>query len=160
VDAIRQHVVALLKGGQAFDTFDHVLQEFKPEDRGIVPTGAEQSAWQIVEHMRLALRDILDYSQNENGTYREKAWPIDYWPSSRLPNPKAWDETVKAYRHDLAELEALVSDESRDLFRPFPWAEGHTLLREALLAADHAAYHLGQLIELKRWIEGGAEHCT
>ncbi|HTQ09005.1 MAG TPA: DinB family protein [Fimbriimonadaceae bacterium] len=152
MEAVRNQVIALLEGGQAFGTFNEIAGEFAPEKRGVIPPGAEHSAWQIVEHMRIALRDILDYSQNENGTYEEKEWPDEYWPPSPLPSANAWDESVDGYRNDLARLRAIVADESRDLLRPFPWAEQHTLLREALVAAEHAAYHLGELVELQRWL--------
>ncbi|MFI5385657.1 MAG: DinB family protein [Fimbriimonadales bacterium] len=153
MDSLRQHVVALLRGGQAYDSFDSVVDEFRHEERWVVPPGAERSAWQIVEHMQRALRDILDFCQNESGTYIERDWPADYWPTSSSPIKGAWEDTINAYKVDLAEMEALVQDDSRDLFKQFPWGEGQTLLREALLAADHASHHLGQLIELKRWID-------
>ena len=150
MDPLREHVVALLRGGQAYETFEQIVPEFTPEQRGLVPPGAENSAWQILEHMRVCLRDILDFSQNED--YIEPPME-DYWPSSPLPSPEAWDKSVRAYLADIAEMERLVLDESRDLYEPFPWGDGQTLLREALVAADHAAYHLGQLVELKRWLE-------
>ena len=152
MDPVREHVLKLLSGGQAYETFDSIVGEFGPSERGIVPNGAEHSAWQIIEHMERALRDILDFTQNERGAYREKDWPADYWPESPLPDPDGWDRTLRSYRADLAEMEALVRNESLDLYKTFPWGNGQTLLREALLAADHAAYHLGQLVQLKRWI--------
>jgi hypothetical protein len=149
MDPLRLHVIALLKGGQAYDTFDDVVNEFAPEQRGIIPPGAEHSPWQIVEHMRIALRDILDFSQNEKGDYKHLDWPEGYWPKEALGD---WEETIRSYRADMEEMERLVNDPERNLFQPFPWGDGQTLLREALLAADHAGYHLGQLVELKRWI--------
>jgi hypothetical protein len=149
MDPIRSHVIALLRGGQAFDTFDNMVASFAPDERGKVPAGAEHSAWQILEHLRIALRDILDFTQNEQGTYHELAWPDDYWPSEAEGD---WEKSLRSYRADVAEMEGLISDESRSLTEPFPWGDGQTLLREALLAADHAAYHLGQLVELKRWL--------
>lgn len=150
MDTVRQHLVALLEGGQAYDTFDSITSGFKPSDRGRIPSGAEHSAWQILEHMRLALRDILDFTQNENGDYAEKAWPEGYWPGAASGD---WNETIKAYRADLMEMKSLVKDRKRDLFAPFPWGDGQTLFREAALAADHAAYHLGQLVGLQRWLK-------
>lgn len=141
----------MLRGGQAYDTFDAIIGDFSPELRGVVPAKAGRSAYQIVEHLRRSLRDILDFSQNEDGSYKESAWPDDYWPQDPAPpRQDAWDEAVQAYKRDLSEMEGLVSDRASDLFRPFPWGDGQTLLREALLAADHAAYHLGELVMLRR----------
>ena len=155
MDALRQHVVALLKGGQAYGTFDEIVADFAVEELGLVPKGAERSPWQIVDHMRTALRDILDFSQNETGTYVERKWTDEYWPDRPTPEPGAWEQTIAAYLEDVAELEGLIGDPNRDLFAVFPWGDGQSLLREALLAADHAAYHLGQLVELRRWIDAG-----
>ena len=131
-----------------------VLDEFEPKERALIPRGAEHSPWQILEHMRLSQRDILDFSQNEKGTYKEKAWPEEYWPHNAAPKAGEWDDAVKQFQAGIAEFEALISDSQRDLSAPFPWGSGQTLLREILLAADHAAYHCGQLVELKRWIAG------
>lgn len=152
MEALKKHLVAALRGGLAYDTFDNIVGEFEPAHRGIVPDGAERSAWQILEHMRLCLRDILDYSQNDDGRYREMDWPEEYWPKNAEPQEGAWEKTVGQYVIDMRELELLVMDPERDLFTPFPWAKEHTLLREVLIATDHQAHHLGQLIELKRWI--------
>lgn len=146
---LRDHLLAQLHGGQAYDTFDDIVDEFSPEQRGIVPDGAEHSAWQILEHMRLSLRDILDYCRNEDGKYTEKNWPADYWPKeAEPPTSNSWDDSKKAYLSDLSEFEELVR--TGDLTAPFAWSEqGHTLLRETLLVSDHAAYHLGQLVLLR-----------
>lgn len=151
-DQLRQHLAAAIRGGQAYDTFEGIVSEFKPGEYGIVPPGAERSAWQVLEHMRIALRDILDFSRNEDGSYKELDWPGEYWPDSAEPEPGGWERTIAAYHADLREFMVLVMDEKRDLFEPFVWGDGQTLLREALLVADHAAYHLGQLVELHRWI--------
>lgn len=148
---VREHVVALLKGGMAFDTLEEILSEFPPELRGVVPEGAERSAWQILEHMRLSLRDLVDYCRNEDGSYAEKDWPEGYWPKDpNPPTPKSWADVTKYYLEDLAIMERLV--ESGDLLAPFPWHKEHTLLREALIAAEHAAYHLGELVMLRRFL--------
>ncbi|HWA83707.1 MAG TPA: DinB family protein [Fimbriimonadaceae bacterium] len=152
MDQIRQHLVAALRGGQAYDTFDGIVAEFKPGEYDIVPPGARHSAWQILEHMKISLRDILDFCQNEDGSYEELDWPAEYWPESQSPVPGGWEQTIEAYHADLREFVGLIRDESRDLFTPFSWGQGQTLFREALLVADHAAYHLGQLVELHRWI--------
>lgn len=153
MDPVRQHLLAALKGGLAYDTFDSILNEFTSEDRGRIPQGAEHSPWQILEHMRIALRDIIDFCRNEAGGYQELKWPDEYWPTSTLPSTDAWTKTLEAYKSDLAEFVTLVADPANDLFAPFLWGEGQTLMREALLVTDHAAYHLGQLVELKRWLD-------
>src|SRR5205823_1898808 len=101
------------------------------------------------EHMERALRDIVEFSRNEDGAYVERAWPEEYWPAQPEPGPGEWERSVSSYLRTRAEMEMLISDEKHDLFAPFPWAEKQTLLREALLAADHAAHHLGQLVELR-----------
>jgi hypothetical protein len=146
---LRDQICALLHGGQAYETFDDIIAEFPADKRGIVPPMAEHSAWQVLEHMRLAQRDILDYIQNEDGSYKEKKWPDDYWEKD--PNPPSatsWEDSVKAFHEDRDKLEELVR--TGDLFAKFAWAEDHTLLREAVLAADHNSYHLGQLVMLRR----------
>ena len=152
MDSLRSHVLAALKGGLAYESFDNILAEFRENERGAVPPGAEVSAWQILEHMWFCLRDILEFTENEDGSYVEPEWPAAYWSSDPLPSAEAWDITVQSYKADLRRMEELVSDPSRDLLAPFPWAPDYTLLREALLVVDHAAYHLGQLVELRRWI--------
>lgn len=151
LQSLREHIVRLLNGGQAYDTFEDIVAEIPADQRGVIPSGAEHSAWQILEHIRIALRDILDFSQNENGTYVEKSWPQDYWPATPAP-PKegGWENTIQAFLADRKSLESLIMDPKRDLFAPFPWGDGQTLLREALLAADHASYHLGQLVIVQR----------
>lgn len=153
MDPLRIELIQLLRGGQAYEPLKQSLSEFEPESRGIVPPGAERSAWQIVDHMRIAQRDILDFAQNESGTYSSKLWPDEYWPESQVPADGEWDRAVADLEAGLDEFERLLRDPARDLAAPFPWAEGQNLLREVLVAADHAAYHLGQLVELKRWID-------
>ena len=103
----------------------------------------------MLEHIRIAQRDILDFSRG--GDYEELNWPADYWPAApKPPSASDWDESVTAVKTDLAALKALVEDPKSDLFAPFPWGDGQTLLREALLVADHNAYHLGEMMVLKR----------
>lgn len=148
--SLREHLVKLLRGGQAYETFEQIVVQVPAGKRGAVPVGAERSAWQILEHMRLSQRDILDFSRNENGTYVEKEWPAEYWPENPIPPTGGWDRAVQQYLADRTELEVLVSDPGRSLFTVFPWGKGQTLLREAMLAAEHAAYHLGELVILTR----------
>ena len=152
--SLRDHVLALLRGGQAYETFEAIVGGFPPSLRGVVAPHAEHSAWQILEHMRIAQRDILDFSRNENGMYVELKWPEDYWPATAAPPAdNGWDAAIEAFLADRAALEALVLDPRKDLFAPFPWGDGQTLLREALLAADHASYHLGQIVIVRRLLE-------
>ena len=152
IDALRQHVIAPLRGGQAYDTFEEIVASFPPNLRGLVPDGAEHSAWQILWHMRFTQADILDFSVNS--AYQERNWPEDYWPKETAPaGVDDWDKTVAAFIDDRQALEALVVDKGRDLFAVIPWGDGQTLLREALLAVDHQSYHLGQLVILRRLLQ-------
>ena len=145
IQALRDHLVSLIRGAQAYDSFEDIVAAVPLGSRGVVPRGAEHSAWQILWHMQVSLRDILDYSQNADGTYQEKAWPEGYWPKSpEPPSADAWDRAVRGFQDDRIELENLAKN--GDLFERFPWEPKHTLLREILLAADHAGYHCGQLV--------------
>jgi uncharacterized damage-inducible protein DinB len=147
--ALRQHLVELLKGGHAHATFDQTVKNLPAELRGKKPKGAEHSAWQLLEHLRIAQWDILEFSRDAK--HKSPDWPGGYWPTKAAPpDEKAWDKSVRAFRRDLNALSALVADESTDLFAPIPHGTGQTILREALLAADHNAYHLGQLLLLRR----------
>jgi hypothetical protein len=147
--ALRQHLVKLLMGGDAHAVFDDAIKDFPVELRGKKPRGAEHSAWQLLEHLRIAQQDILDFSTNPN--YKSKEWPRDYWPAkAEPPDPKAWDKSVRAFHKDLKAMCALVEDEKTSLFARIPHGDGQTILREALVLADHNAYHLGQMVLLRR----------
>ena len=147
--AVRKHLLALLDGGQAYATFDDIVGDFPAKHRGEIPKGLPHSAWMLLEHMRLAQWDILDFSRNSK--YKSMKWPDDYWPNSPAPpNAAAWDKSRKSFRNDLDAMKKLVSDPKTDLFAKIPWGEGQTILREALLIADHNSHHLGQLIDVRR----------
>jgi hypothetical protein len=147
--ALREHLVKLLSEGHAHATFEQAVKGLPVELRGKVPKGAEHSPWQLLEHLRLAQWDILDFSRNPK--YQALKWPDDYWPKEKSPaDEKAWDKSVRAFKKDLKEMCALVSDEKTDLFAKIPHGDGQTILREALLTADHNAYHLGQLVLVRR----------
>ena len=147
--ALRQHLLQLLRGGQAHATFAEVVKGFPADRIGVRPEEAPHSAWELLEHLRLAQYDILLFSKSAK--YKAPKWPDDYWPASPAPKRKSqWAESVKAFRRDAAAFEKLVQDPKRDLFAPIPWGDGQTLLREALLVADHNAWHLGQLLMLRR----------
>lgn len=149
--ALRDHLLELLRGGHAHATFDQAVEGLPAAQRGVALPSAPHTAWQLLEHLRIAQRDILDFSRNEDGSYREKEWPKDYWPETPSPpHDSAWAESVQQFRDDLNEFEQLVQDPQRDLFAKFPWGDGQTLLREAMLIADHNAYHVGQLVLLRR----------
>jgi len=149
---LRTHVIALLEGGQAHITFADAVKDFPIERAGIRPEGSPHSAWELLEHLRIAQADIVLFSIGKD--YVERKWPDDYWPSSPAPaNSREWDESIESVNKDLARFIEMLKDETRDLFEPFPWADGQTLLREALLIADHNSYHLGQLMLIKRMLE-------
>lgn len=152
-DPLRAHLVELLRGGHAHVTFDDATRDLPAKLRGKVPRGSPYSAWQLIEHMRLTQEDILRFSRNTDGTYESPEWPEGYWPSGGAPaDDDAWESLLRAFRADRQAMEALVLDPAQDLFTPFPWGEGQTLLREALLVTDHTAYHLGQVVLVRRLV--------
>jgi hypothetical protein len=147
---LREHLVALLKGGQAHVDLDTALKGFPVDKAGDRPAGLPYSAWQLLEHMRIAVADILDFSTNPE--YVDLSWPDDYWPKeTRPPSDEAWSKSVQALHADLAEFEKLIQDPASNLYATIPWGkEGQTLLREVLIAAGHTSYHLGEFIVLRR----------
>jgi hypothetical protein len=146
--ALREHVLSLLKEGHAHATFDQAVKDLPVELRGKVPKGAEHSPWQLLEHLRIAQWDILEFSRNRE--HESPKWPEGYWPREKAPaDEKAWDKSVRAFKKDLKELCALVEDPKTDLLAKIPHGDGQTVLREALLTADHNAYHVGQLVLLR-----------
>lgn len=149
--ALREHVVYLLDGGGAHLTFDKAVTGLSAELRGARPAGAPHSAWQLIEHLRIAQWDILEFSGNPKHTSPE--WPKGYWPETEAPpDAKAWDKSLKAFHSDLDSMKKMVASPSTDLYAPIPHGEGQTILREALLVADHNSYHLGQLVLLRRML--------
>ncbi|HXS11421.1 MAG TPA: DinB family protein [Acidobacteriaceae bacterium] len=149
---LRIQLKSLMDGGQAHAGFDKAVKGIPEELRGVVPKGMPYSAWQLLEHMRIAQRDILEFSCNDDGSYRELKWPDDYWPSDpKPPSANAWQKSVQQIREDRETFERLVdSVDDVNLIRPFEWGDGQNLLREALLIADHNAYHVGELVLLRR----------
>jgi uncharacterized damage-inducible protein DinB len=149
---LRRELKALLDGGQAHATFEDAVKQLPAELRGTVPEGLPYSAWQLLEHMRIAQRDILDFSRNGDGKYKPLRWPEDYWPdAAEPPEAEAWDRSIEQIHADRTAFEGLLqSADDAELIRPFPWGEGQNLLREALLIADHEAYHVGELVVLRR----------
>ncbi len=146
---LRSHVLYLLGGGGAHVKFDDAIAGLPAKLRGKRPEGLEVTPWSVLEHMRIAQWDILDFCRNPK--YREMKWPDDYWPKTDgPPTPAAWEKSIKSFRADTRAMEALVKSPKTDLFARIPWGDGQTYLREALLAADHNSYHLGQLITVRR----------
>ena len=147
--SLRKHVIALLDGGQAYSTFAEIVANFPAKLRGEVPTGLAHSGWMLLEHLRLTQWDILEFSRNPK--YVAAKWPDDYWPKNPSPpNATAWDKSVKSFQDDLAAMKKLISKPKTDLFAKIPWGDGQTILREALLIAEHNAHHLGQMIDIRR----------
>jgi hypothetical protein len=145
----REHLVYLLKGGAAHIHFADVLEDFPADKRGAFAEGLPHTGWQLLEHARIAQWDILEFSRNAKHVSPE--FPEGYWPPTPVPpDDGAWKESVKAFARDLQSLVGLVSSPRTDLLKPLPWGDGQTVLREALLVADHNAYHLGQLVDLRR----------
>ena len=146
---LREHLRKLLDWEDAHVDFDAAVAGIAPDRRGSAPAGIPFSPWQLLEHLRITQQDILDFCVN--AAYRERAWPKEYWPDSPVPpNASAWDESVEQYRRDREGLKRLAADPSVDLFATIPHGNGQTYLREILLVADHNAYHVGQLILVRR----------
>lgn len=146
---LREHLVHLLRAENAHAGFEAAASGIPPRLRGVVPAGAEHSAWQLLEHLRLAQWDILEYSRNAD--HVSPPFPAGYWPASpEPPDEAAWDRSVDGFRAGLEAMRELVGDPARDLFAELPYGEGGTLLGQALLLADHNAYHVGQLVLLRR----------
>lgn len=155
---LREHVLFLLKGGGAHLSFDQAVADLPPHLRGVRPANLPYSPWMLVEHLRIAQSDIVEFTRNPK--HKSPEWPKGYWPEGDAPpDAAAWDRTVEAYRADNAAMQALVDDPKTDLLAPLPQGGEYTVLRESLLVADHAAYHLGQLVVVRRllgcWPEDG-----
>jgi hypothetical protein len=147
--ALREHLVEVLTGGHAHATFEQAVKGLPVELQGKVPKGAGYSAWQLLEHLRIAQSDILEFSRNAK--HESPKWPEGYWPREKAPaDEKAWEKSVRAVKRDLKAMVALVKDEKTDLLAKIPHGNGQTILREALLTADHNAYHIGQLVLVRR----------
>ena len=146
---LRAQLLALLKGGNAHMTLDHAVVDFPMEHINTRPPNIDYTPWHLLEHIRIAQWDILDFIRNPD--YKHIKWPDDYWPADAAPpSGDAWDHAIAAFREDLEAMVELLENPATDLFAPIPWGSGQTVLREALLVADHNAYHLGQIVDLRR----------
>jgi hypothetical protein len=156
--ALREHLLYLLKGGGAHLDFEAAVAGLPPNLRGAKPPGVPHSPWRLLEHMRLAQWDIVEFCRNPQHVSPE--FPAGYWPErDSPPDAAAWDRSANQFRADLKAMQDLVADPRTDLFARIPHGQGQTILREALLVADHNAYHLGQLVVVRRalgaWPEEG-----
>jgi uncharacterized damage-inducible protein DinB len=148
-DTARAHLARALGWAEAHMSFDDAVAELPADLRGKAPAGLPYSPWQLLEHIRITQHDILDFCRNPS--YQEIAWPDDYWPKSPAPpSEDAWASSVRQVREDRAALEALARDGSIDLTGRIPQGSGQTYLREVLLVIDHTAYHMGELIVVRR----------
>jgi hypothetical protein len=148
-NALRKHLLDLLSGGGAHAKFDDVIHDFPQRLRGTKPDGLPHSPWMLLEHLRIAQWDILEFSRNSK--HVSPKWPEGYWPKKDAPpDEHAWGESVEQFHIDLQAMQDLVADPKTDLYKRIPWGDGQTILREALLIADHNAYHIAQLVDLRR----------
>ena len=151
-DPVRQHVSNLLTKAEAHIDLSEALKNFPKDLRGRKPEGCPHTPWQLLEHIRIAQWDILEFSSSAK--HKSPKWPDEYWPKTEAPpSDKAWDKSVQQVLADLEAMNKLIADPKRDLTAKIPHGDGQTLLREALLVADHNAYHLGQLVMVRRILE-------
>ncbi len=147
--SLRQHLIELLAGGQAHAKFDDVIKNLPTKLRGAKPANFPHSPWMLLEHLRIAQWDILEFSRNKK--HVSPKWPEGYWPKTPAPpTAAAWTKSIQQFHRDLKAMQALVENPKTNLFAKIPWGDGQTILREALLVADHNAYHLGQLVDVRR----------
>lgn len=147
--ALREQLLQALRGDQSHIDFDSAIAGLPAELSGVKPEAAPHTAWQLLEHMRMAQHDILEFSRNP--THKSPKWPEGYWPPAATPpDKKAWELSAASFRKEAQEMADLISSPSQDLFAPIEGGTGQTLLREALVLAAHNSYHLGQLMYLKK----------
>jgi hypothetical protein len=146
---LREHLATVLTWGEAHADWNQALAGLDPAHRGVRPAGSPYSAWELLEHARISQEDILDFSTNPH--YVSRDWPAEYWPKTPAPpDDAAWEKSVKEFAKDTEAMATLVKDPHTDLFAKIPHGTGQTILRQALLLADHNAYHLGQFVLVRR----------
>ena len=149
--ALRTELIRLLSGEGAHADFEAAVRDFPTELRSAKPAGTPHSAWELLEHLRIAQADMLEFSRNPK--HESPEWPSGYWPAQPAPaDEAAWERSVAQFRSDREAMKKLVSDPKSDLFTPLAHGDGQSLLREALQMADHNAYHVGELIVLRRML--------
>jgi hypothetical protein len=147
--ALREHLVHLLKSPHAHVDLDSAIKGLQPGNRGRKPADLPFSVWRLLEHMRISQWDIVEFSRDAK--HVSPKWPDGYWPAEDAPpNDAAWEKSVREFRHELDEMERLVSDPKTDLFARIPHGDGQTILREAMVLADHNSYHIGQIVLVRR----------
>ncbi|MEY2414072.1 MAG: hypothetical protein QOD84_2678 [Acidobacteriaceae bacterium] len=147
--ALRKQLVSMLKGGEAHAKFEDVISDLPAGLRGMKPAGFPHSPWMLLEHLRITQWDILEFSRNAK--HKSPKWPDEYWSKTVAPpGAAAWDKIVTTFKQDAQALQDLIASSSTDLFQKIPWGDGQTILREALLLADHNAYHIAQLVDVRR----------
>ena len=152
--ALRDHLLELLRGGSAHIDLAAVVDDFPLKLAGRKPENAPYTPWQLLEHIRIAMNDLLVFSTDPK--YVAPKWPDDYWPAKEAPGPGEWASSVEALKADLAAFEGIVQDSKSNLYAKIPWGDGQTLLREVLVASDHTSYHLGQIVLLRKQLDGQA----
>lgn len=146
--ALRKQLVSMLKGWEAHAQFEDAVSGLPAKLRGTKPDGFPHSPWMLLEHLRMAQRDILEFSRNAK--HKSPKWPDEYWAKTDSPPSTAWDKSVTTFKQDAQAMQDLIASPSTDLFKEIPWGDGQTILREALLLADHNAYHIAQLVDVRR----------
>src|SRR5687767_3773911 len=147
--AVRELLGRALGWQDAHATFDQAVADLPPDLRGKRPSNLPYSAWELLEHLRITQRDILDFCVDAN--YAEKTWPDDYWPASPAPeSDEAWQAAIRGFVDDRTALQALAADTRVDLEARIPHGTGQTYMRELVLVIDHSAYHVGQLVLVRR----------
>jgi hypothetical protein len=149
--SLREHLVWQLSGGHAHTSFDSVVAGLPARLRGARPAGIPYSPWMLLEHLRISQWDIVEFSTNPR--HVSPKWPEEYWPGHpEPPSPTAWQQSVRGFRRDLKAMIALLRDPKTDLYARIPHGDGQTILREAILIVDHNAYHMGQLVAVRRML--------
>ena len=150
--SVREHVLYLLKGGGAHLNFEQAIADLPEDLRGAKAKGVTHTPWRLLEHLRICQWDILEFSRNPDHVSPD--FPAGYWPEGDAPpDSVSWDQSVQRFRDDLQAMIDLVADPETDLYARIPHGDGQTILREALLVADHNAYHLGQFVLLRRCLD-------
>jgi hypothetical protein len=148
-DILREQLIKLLDWQDAHVSFDAAVESIPPPLQGVRPEGLPYSPWELLEHLRLTQNDILNFCRNRD--YKTPKWPDEYWPKTvSPPTPNDWQQSINTFRADRHSLQSLVADLALDLYAKIPHGDGQTYLREVLLVADHSAYHMGELVAVRR----------